>query len=248
MRRPLFTTGIPQELPVLAPGNIVVTPDAALSVMDMRSLDTELQSVTRFVTLYALNQYAPESIVSLAWREGTSTALEISAVEVTGADPIGAQPVKILDRFPLRGNAQLLASTNEYAFLYGYFETEIRFDAPAGRPLANEALVTPFTYEPGFVIEADPGPLEVHALSDAYIDLVTLDLSIRGTTTPAATLTITDGTDSVTIEFEPQVENIRVFDGIPMIGATAAGSISIEASVDAPDDQCAAWGSFLRLT
>lgn len=248
MRRPLFSTGVPQNPPELA--SIVAAPDSALSVLDLRELSTDLQSVTHFVTLYALNQTSGSGdVVDIAWRSGDDTPILLATITLEAGQGLNG-PVKVLDRFPLRGNAQLLISADvgDTPFVYGYFELEDRSAAKIlSRPLQPGALVSPFTYEPGVVVDSDPDPVTIHTLSSTYVDEVTVDLTARGTGSLTGYLVVNDGESTATLEFEAMDDAVRVFDGIPLIGATSSGAaISISPGADS-GDTVVAWGTFSRV-
>lgn len=253
MRRPLFTTGIPQLPPSLA--SIVDTPNDALSVLDLRSVGTTLQSVTRLVTLYAVNQdVASQQIVDVAWREGAGTPVLVASVTLPEGELLEA-PTKVLDRFPLRGNAQLLACTADGAtpIVFGYFELENSKDSEQrSRPLQPGALVSPYGYAPVIVDSPDPAAA-VHTLDTNYVDQVTLVVRATGGGgggTATGFVTVDDGSDSITINIEDNAganaDNTLLFDGIPMIAAAAGGAISIGAGVGV-SDSCSAYGSFIRI-
>jgi hypothetical protein len=246
MRRPLFETGLPQVPPALA--SIVAAPNSALSVLDLRSLNDELQSFTRFVTLYAANQsFGLTDILEVAWREGTSTPLLLSETEILGA--IGV-PTKILDRFPLRGDAELLISNavGDSGVIWGYFELEGSSDSlVTDRPLQPGALVSPFTYVPVVQTAGVLAQTDVHAFDEGYFDIILLDVVGTMLEGVSLDLVITDGTNTVTIDVGGVGETaVRVFDGIPMGGLTSGGGISVSSS--AAVGQASIWGSFLRIS
>lgn len=248
MRRPLFSTGVPQNPPQLA--DITATPDDALSVLDLRSLDTVLQSVTRLVTLYAINQtYISSDIISLALRVGDETPTLLA--EITLPSGQGPGPVKVLDRYPLRGNEELLVSATigDAPFVWGYYELDgEKPPAQPVRPLLPGALVSPFTYAPVLVVNADPGPETLHTLSEDYVDLVTLDLSTRvAPEDDVGALTVNDGSSTAVIALSGSESNVRIFDGIPFIAAASGGVLTLTAG-GAATDAVAGWGSFTRQT
>lgn len=246
MRRPLFETGLPQVPPALA--SIVAAPNSALSVLDLRSLSDELQSFTRFVTLYAANQrFGVTDTLEVAWREGTSTPVLLSETELIGG--IGA-PTKILDRFPLRGDAELIISNavGDSGVIWGYFELEGSSDSlVTDRPLQPGALVAPFTYVPVVQTAGVLAQADVHAFDEGYFDIILLDVvgvMIEGV---ALNLVITDGVNTVTVDLGGVGETpVRVFDGIPMGALTSSGGISVSSSAGVI--QAAVWGSFLRIS
>lgn len=246
MRRPLFETGLPQVPPALA--SIVAAPNSALSILDLRSLNNDLSSYTAFVTLYAANQrFGLTDTLEVAWREGASTPLLLSKTEILGG--IGV-PTKILDRFPLRGDAELIISNavGDSGVIWGYFELEGSTDSlVTDRPLQPGALVSPFTYVPVVQTAGVLAQTDVHAFSEGYFDLILLDVVGVMLEGIALNLVITDGVNTVTIDLGGVGETpVRVFDGIPMGALNANGGISVSSS-DAVG-QAAVWGSFLRIS
>lgn len=242
MRRPLFTTGVPQNPPAAC-----ATPTDALTLLDSRDLDAAQQSITRFVTLYAYNQSTGSSdVVTIASITGSDTPVVV--VNVALPTGIGGVPVKILDRYPLRGNKALLACTDvgDAPFVWGYFEVDGAASQKAAlRPLQAGDLASPFTYAPVYVTMADPGPETLHTLSTTYVDLITLDLSARVTGSVGSVI-VTDGTDTATIDIGGVVDNTRLFDEIPMMAAAAGGALSLAGGSDG-DDVLVGWGSFSRV-
>lgn len=252
-RRPLFTTGLPQVLPQVA--DIIATPNSALSVLDLRSLSEELQSFTRYVTLYAMNQSAGSAdVVSVAWREGTGTPLQVVAQTLTtGISP----PVKILDRFPLRGDVELIASAavGDSPLIWGYFEFDGKASDPdVGnlRPLLPGALTAPFSYSPA--ASADGSTATLHLLDPNFYDLISVDVVVAGTEASLEKINITDGTDSVVVKIGDDgstlgLAPVRIFDGIPMMGSgSGSPELEIETSVAGTVSIVFAWGSFVRVT
>ncbi len=248
MRRPLFTTGLPQ-IPAIA--DPVAAPASALSILDLRSLSDELQSVTRYVTLYAANQGSGAETLSIAFREGSDTPILLIARALTAGAMTGG-PVKVLDRFPLRGDIQLLAGngSGDGIVVWGYFELDgIDETTPAARPLQpTSALSSPYSYVPIQLEYSDAGQ-QIHLFNTDYCDLVTLDINItsRGSS-DTGTLTVSDGVDSVSILFTDLTTETptRVFDGIPM---RAQGTDEV-AGISATTMELVtkAWGTYVRVT
>ena len=251
MRRPLFTTGLPQVPAAMA--NILATPNAALSILDLRDLSVELQSYTRFVTLYAMNQDPSGSdTLAIAWREGTATPISIAVAAL----PTGiSAPVKVLDRFPLRGDAELIASNGVGAVVvvWGYFELDGTAGVnPTDRPLLPGSLVSPFTYEPAFA-SGNADTAQIHLFDTGYFDTIVLDAIVTGDIEGGINkLVVNDGVSSQDISLNDDGSGIgltpvRIFDGIPMMAGGATGTPGIS-SATVTGGLISAWGSFTRVS
>lgn len=246
MRRALFpqssgSAGIPVVPAQLA--DITADPDNATSILDLNGLSSELQSYTRFVTLYALAQGATADTLQIAWRSGAAVKL-LSTVEV------GFQVIKVLDRFPLRGDAELLvsAAAGETPFVWGYFELEGASNVEVTtRPLLPAGVfLEPFTYNPPIAVFN--GPLQdVHLLSAEYFDQLVLDAFVVGTEEDGR-IEITDGQAySIVLLVPASASSYRVFDGIPMKAATNANAPTIKIQTTSAES-ITVWGSFTRIT
>ena len=169
MRRVLFGTGFPQVAPVVAAPT--VNPDDCLQIMDLRSLNAEMQSYTRFITIYAW-QLTVTQVAFLYAQVGSETPYFVG--RITANDAVtDVAPSRL--RFALRGNARLFitSSVNEIA-IFGYYELET--DQPVltvPRPLQPSDPVSPFTIAP-IVVAADSSA-PVHAFEEDYVDLITID-------------------------------------------------------------------------
>jgi hypothetical protein len=234
MRRPLFTSGRPQIVPADAVG---------VTLLDLRSLNTELQSFTRFVTLYAAGQAASASLV-VYFQQGTSTPIQINAA--TLSSDLSGGPVKVLDRFPLRGDARLFVLAGSLPAVWGYFELDGSFNVEATtRPLQPGPLVSPFTYEPVVVANGDPAA-DVHLFATGYFDLVVLDVFCSVLEATFAQLTVSDGVATTTLRFAVGTELVRVFDGIPMMALST--NVDPVIALNANTATLAlALGSFIRV-
>jgi hypothetical protein len=238
MRRPLFTSGRPQFVG-----------GADVDILDLRDLNTELQSYVRFVTLYAANQGPGASTLRIEWTEGTGSADEITTSSLTAGLLVGG-PVKVLDRFALQGDALLsaVAIESDAIAVWGYFELDGATNADVTtRGLLPGALVSPFTYAPVILANGDPAAT-VHMFNADYFDLVTLDvatsINIPGDFSEIA---ISDGVGTTTLQIAIGQTATRIFDGIPIGAITANGSLGITLDVNT-NLRAQAFGSFFRVS
>ncbi len=250
MRRPLFTTGIPQVPPAMA--SIVATPNAALSVLDLRSLSEELQGYTRFVTLYGANQAVGSDTLTVAWREGTGTPIPISTKALTAGQMVGGA-VKLLDRFPLRGDCELLVANDAggVALVWGYFEFDglDDHDTEKSRPFQPGALTAPFSYAPNTSAGVNTEQVHLFDSSLSYWDIVTLYAIAGGAEGTTEKFEVSDGGTPVNVVVGGIGATVPVciFDGIPMMAESTVNTPGIEVTTDA-DALVICWGIFTRVS
>jgi hypothetical protein len=194
MRRPLFGNGFPVQM---------LNSDGDIEVIDGSDYTPQEKAPSALaVTLFCWTwqQFAtaadtaklPAPAVSLV-TDGSETPVArrsvdaVTAFQLAGTSDI-ALPIKLLDRFVIRGDQQIKAanlnnlSTGDgiYCFIYGYFEMvgEIVPTVPF-RPLMPEALEEPFAAVPTVVNVANATTesfATAHQLYANYIDLLTLNV------------------------------------------------------------------------
>ncbi len=196
MRRPLFTTGIPQR---------ALFDDSIITVFDTtdytpQAAAPQAYAVTLFVWAYGSVVLTGVGDVGKLPRIGVNVTsdndagitvaerypADFVAAEVVAAASV-ARPVKLLDGFIVRGDQQItVANTNTDStvanemscFVFGYFEAV--GEAPTSkpfRPLMPTALEAPFSATPALVtvIGAGAGAYgTAHMLSATYKDELTL--------------------------------------------------------------------------
>lgn len=237
MRRPLFGNGIPKN---------ILNPDGQVLILDTGALD---RGTVYALTLYAwvwksafANAAATEPDLGLTLTTSGGSPESLAAYFATffeawkdSVKPQKIAPIKVLDRFLMRGDQQVHAGNanalSTSCFLYGYFEAmgEVPIGEPY-RPLQPGALVAPYSPVPVHVQPAGAGATEyktAHKLDAAYLDQIILDVTyfkiavpdldigsafIRlpgGIKMPLATPGDGDGIETGAL-------TSRVFDGIPM--------------------------------
>lgn len=236
MRRPIFTSGRPQ----------LVT--APLDILDLRDLNTELQSYVRFVTLFMANQDTVPQTLDVKWQEGSSASVKVTT-GVTDAGYMTGGPIKILDRFPLQGDCKLFVSAVESTpAVWGYFELDGASNvAVTTRALLPGNLVSPFTYAP--VVLANGDPVEtVHEFDTDYFDLINLDVAaVIALPGDFSKIIIADGAGTTELQIANGQSADRIFDGIPMGAMASSGSPGISVDVNT-NLRIQAFGSFVRVT
>ena len=223
MRRPLFTTGIPQLAPGVA--DPVANPGNALTVLDLRNASVDTYSRAHVLTLYAVHtRSANTSLLGLVTQVGSDTPVLQLGLSMASGDGV----VKLVDRMPIRGPVRVLVADlaeRDNTYIYGYLELENEAPRmPEIRPLQPSDPVSPFTAVPQKII-ADAAAADVHTLSGDYIDVLTLDYqsAAGGEFDGDFTITFPDGT-ALSLETS-DAPTTRLFDGIPM---TYDGTIQAE--------------------
>lgn len=229
MRRPILGNGFPK----LLPNNVdpAATPDAALQVFDLRNAPADVQSRFFFVTLYALfSGVTAGTRCTVAQQNGTSPAFNVAAANIVfdAFTPFSATPIKVLDRFPMRGPQRLVAAQsdplNAAVFLYGYVELEgVEEPAPQGLR-ALQPTATPVKPFLGGARNIAPTPSAtiIQQMPAGYIDEITLDYDTLGE--GAAPVLGIAPSDSILLQpyTVPATQiyrsPVRLFDGIPMMG------------------------------
>lgn len=236
MRRPIFTSGRPQII------------SAETEILDLRNLNTELQSYVRFVTLYAANQDVVPQILQVEWQEGTSAQVELTTNSLTAGYLTGG-PVKVLDRFPLQGNARItVVGIESSPAVWGYFEMDGDTNADVTtRGLLPGALVSPFTYAPVALANGDPAAT-LHEFDAEYFDLINLDVAaVVNLAGDFSEIIISDGVGTTTLQIANGQTALRIFDGIPMGAIASSGSPGITLDVNT-NLRAQAFGSFYRVS
>lgn len=213
MRRPLFGTGFPQSVPVVA--SPIVNPDSCLEVLNLQDLTEELQQYTRFLTLFA-HQITAGSVVDVYVQQGSETPFRVARLDApTAVDE--AQPRSCT--FPVRGNVRVYAaSVATAAAIFGYYELDT--DQPTievARPLQPADPLSPFNVVPFSIGVSESLP--VHAFLEGYTDTVTIDWSVdQGEGTPTASVDFPNGV-SLLIPVTNAILNgqYNMMTGIPMM-------------------------------
>lgn len=177
MRRVLFGTGYPQAAPVVAAP--ATNPDDCLEILDLRDLSVEMQSYTRFITLYAHQTTAETSIVIYV-QLGDETPYFAGRLEASNS-PVHDEPSSIT--FPIRGDVRVVAASEvTSAALFGYYTLESETPTiEVSRPLQPSDPISPFNVLPTSVAAGDV----IHAFEEGYVDTITIDyvLAPDGTNT-----------------------------------------------------------------
>lgn len=225
MRRPIFGNGFPKLLPNAV--DVTASPDSGLTVFDLRNTPPDVQSRVFLVTLYAyFNKAVPPSTeLNIAQQNGNLPAFQVARAVPSEFSFI--PPVKVLDRFPLRGPQRLVAGQlgdvlPASVYVWGYVELEdVSLPIPQGlRPLQPAPTpVTPF-FGGSLDLPVSPDPVTIHQPSNGYIDEITLryealDLSAL----------LVMGAESMPILFSEPPSPVflapsLVFDGIPMMSSS----------------------------
>lgn len=208
MRRPLFGNGFPTLLP-----SIVPTPPfaGALKVFDTLDFTPQKGAPQAFaVTLYfwhwqnvvpvADPTKLPQPVAVATSGNNLSTALslvplcsyaasEIAALQAAQANDI-ARPIKLVDRFVVRGDQQIYAYDSHTVaghlsgFVYGYYEV-IGASVPTTpfRGLQpDNNLAAPFNYPPFFLLSTISNQTNnfkpLHLLNEDYIDLLDVNANV----------------------------------------------------------------------
>lgn len=254
-RRPLFGNGIPRTI-IMANGEV--------TILDTEALD---EKAVYALTLFMWPYQAGAGLFvnpSVALRNYVNGVASTPFAAITrdwlatffgpGGNPSRVEPIKVLDRFMMRGKQKVTAqvtvdgTSNDVpnaSFFWGYFEEagDLITDTPF-RGLQPSKLAAPFAYPPASVLAAPASANAtqvIHKLDPNYVDLVTLDVAHAGASDGLGTL---DFVAAVAVPggFLIQMPSIilppsgpannygpyphRVFDGIPMRGldASDAGS------------------------
>lgn len=209
MRRPLFGNGFTVRM---------LSNDGVVDVFDTLDFTPQNKAPQAFaVTLYCWTWqlYAPAATVPAAGQPAianmpapsvsvkTNGGPAVVLLSHTNLDTVAqqaaqfatmAKPIKLLDRYVVRGNQQITArnlnalcsvANNMNCYIYGYFEAvgEV-VPSLAFRPLQpDENLVSPFSNPPlvNDVVAADTAVEKtLHLLTDTYLDLVNIYLFVGG--------------------------------------------------------------------
>jgi hypothetical protein len=249
MRQPLGT-GLPRKLT----GN-----NTQDTVYDLRTAPSDLQSRVNLVTLYAFipGGTPGASVLDLSIIDSSPTTV------LLGSYPLATNLIayqddaracrKILDRFPLRGEAAIQVTTdalqaNQLVYVFGFVELEGVYEPPRPtRPFQPGALVSPYTYMPVYSNAGVPGSGVVHAFEEGYIDEVTLTLRATGLASPLLTFSdgaVSESLDLVSIGTLTDTDAFTLLEGIPMQAIDAGAGITYSAT-EGPDILMV-WGSFTR--
>jgi hypothetical protein len=243
MRRPLFGTGIPKLLSGGSHTDLVMT---------LAGQTPELQSRVRGLTLWAM---APDGgnaqQLQVVARDNTSGAQTILLNETTGGS--GFTTAKLLDRYPLRGDVEVVAAASGDAsadpiYLYGYYQIEgERTIAREYRPLQPDLDSVQSNYIAANLI--GDGIRRIHAFSPTSIDVVRLWAGGHpGAGT--AELVVSDGTKVVAMKLDTGAGAPirRVWDSLPaqVLEGVAEGLQPGVYLRTAGAGYAAAWGMFNR--
>jgi hypothetical protein len=242
MRMPLGT-----GLPILLTGNS--TYDTVYSLVNAIS---DLQSRVNLVTLYAIVVDGTPGASDLNLRV-TADGTDYLLSTFTLADLVTYQSSnramrKVLDRFPLRGNASISVMTDvdpvtQSVYLVGYVELEGSYEPTRPiRPFQPGALTTPYTYAPVNIAFASPAV--VHAFEEGYTDEITLHFRTAGLLSPK--LTFDDGASSITLTLSAMAQNDETWTLLEGIPIQAQGSGGITAEAPLVTDVILVWGTFTR--
>lgn len=250
LRRPLGN-GLPIPLTGLSTADVIY---------DLTSATEDTQQRVHLVTLYAIalsgDRSGTLSIQTIA--DGSNYQLVRRGMDqLRDAQINGFEMVKVLDRYPLRGDASIQASLSadpgdQGCVIVGYVELEgVANPAQAVRPLQpSNTLVSPYTTTPT-VRAGIAAATQVHLLEQGRTDEITLYGWI-GTAGLSPHLVFSDGVTTVDINvgdlFATAGSGVtrsgKILDGIPMLGAGAGGGI--QAYTDGATDQMVLYGSFIR--
>lgn len=209
MRRPLFGNGFTQLL--RADEGVV----DVFNTLDFTPQPSGPQAFAVTLFCWTWQTYAPASATPFAGQPDvvnmpapsvsvkTDGGPSVLVNAVTVADCIALQtaqlssmalPIKLLDRYVVRGNQQISAKNENplcsgansmFCFIYGYFEpVGLTLPSLPFKPLQpNEKLVAPFSAPPlvNDVVPVNTASLKtLHRLTDAYLDLVNIYVSTGG--------------------------------------------------------------------
>lgn len=252
MRRPILGNGFPK----LIPNNVdpVTDPDLALQVFDLRNVPEDIQSRCFFLTLYGyFSEGADTSNCQIAQQDGALTPIFVTAAQIPTGQTSVPTPIKILDRFPMRGPQRIVAANKDAALparlsVFGYVEIEDT-DAPDPqglRPLQiGNTPVKPYLGGAREIANTTT-PIVLHQLNAGYIDEITLDCSPEGAGEfgPAGYLSLSTGETLLLVQPSNASNGlVRLFDGIPM---RSPGALTSSDPAAAPTTKLRVVGTFKR--
>jgi hypothetical protein len=277
MRRPLFGNGFPRNV-VLADGNV--------EVFNTENLDEgAVYALTLFMWMYQPGPAQPP-LSNPGFGVGVETdggavvpvafyhPAYLDSLYSTPNGPAPIEPIKVLDRYMLRGVQRVTMSNVNAAsgacFVWGYFEQvgENDISIPFRGLQPSNTLVEPFAYPPAAISLSAPSTgasVVLHKLDPKYIDLVTIDVANAGSGDTSgngfSSALIFPGGAPITM---PSIDNFlvspavgaglirkRILDGIPMRaldGSDAGSNILLGGATDADGVALTVrgYGSFLR--
>lgn len=259
MRRPLFGNGIPRN---------ISQADGAVEVFDAEALDeTQVYALTLYLWWFQTATAGPVTNPSLTMRSDTGSGGELIGlvtqavlddIWTTPAATDRLAPLKILDRYMVRGDQQVTLENSidqESCWVWGYFEQA--GDLEVSRPfrgLQPGPLSEPFSFPPAELsVASDESETAVlHQLDPNYIDKVTLDLAMVADPADAGDLTASvtlPGGIIIPLSVGGSGFPVRMFDGIPMRAPSASDvniSLSGAAGADVKTMLLCGYGSFDR--
>lgn len=269
MRRPILGNGIPRN---------ILNADGYVTILDTTALDPkQTYALTLFLWWYGVEGtgiVAPTVEVAVSTNGGAEQLVGgfpstyLDTIWTSPAAPgAGAniRPLKVLDRYMVRGNQKVVARninadpTSLYCYVWGYFEPMGGDDAIGPfRGLQPAVPVAPFNYPPvaySYLAAAEQTQTQtLHQLSATHIDVLTIDAftfvpgGYAGSAPEVSTTIVFPGGVGVTLPTTITQVPFRIFDGIPMRAPTAADvDISLLSHTPAATAAAgAAYGSFYR--
>lgn len=222
MRRPLFGNGIPRN---------ILNADDIVELFNTDDFNpNDVYAVTLFVWWFQPGAAPTDPTLLITCSSDGGAPLPIANVQNTFLNALWAgpavgsrvAPLKVLDRYLVRGDQQLFCANSvggaASCFVWGYFEQVGSENPPRPfRGLQPGPLVSPYVFEPVYADLAEDSAFEatLHQLSPTYIDLVTLDVAVQATATAIVAVTLPGGL-ILPMPSESSGFPFRVFDGIPM--------------------------------